>query len=216
MRFAKILNKLDAVLLLASLCFQVAQAKPSPISATESHMDEQPVSVTANFEAAPSSSSSSSPTSQLQDDPIRAIHYHFDQEMEPFMHLHKFAPSSSSSSSSSSATDSSTDGNNVTCNDGSPAGYYKRLNNHSKSWIIYLQGGGYCGSEEACQLRWRRSAHLMSSSFWPQSMSCKLCNGSCEKLNRANHRSARAPPDREAPLCGGPGPSWLAVVARAL
>lgn len=67
-------------------------------------------------------------------------------------------------------------GNNVTCNDGSQAGYYKRLNGHSKSWTIYLEGGGFCGSEESCQLRWQRSPQLMSSKFWPKSKQgkCRL------------------------------------------
>lgn len=157
----KVLFKLNVVLLLARLGPQVVHSKPATTDSdtARSSRDEQqqpsPVSPTS-FESASSTS-----TSQIQQEgPIRAIHYHFDQEMEPFMQLHKF--------------NTSTDGNNVTCNDGSPAGYYKRLNNHSKSWIIYLQGGGYCGSEETCQLRWRRSAHLMSSNHWPQSMSGKF------------------------------------------
>jgi len=94
----------------------------------------------------------------LQEDPIRTIHYHFEKQMDPYMQLHKF-------------NTTSYNGNSVTCNDGSPAGYYKRLNNHSKSWIIYLQGGGFCGSEEACQQRWRRSPHLMSSNFWQKTKS---------------------------------------------
>jgi len=61
----------------------------------------------------------------------------------------------------------SSSGNNITCNDGSQIGYYKRLNNHSKSWIIYLQGGGFCNSPASCQQRWQRTPHLMSSKFWP-------------------------------------------------
>lgn len=93
-------------------------------------------------------------------DQIRAIHYHFDQRMDPFMSLHKFNMSDEKS-------------NTAICNDGSPSGYYKRLNNHSKSWIIYLQGGGYCGSEEACQHRWRHSPQLMSSKFWSSTKSGK-------------------------------------------
>lgn len=92
-------------------------------------------------------------------DPIHTIHYHFDKLMDPFMQVHKLDPTKS---------------NNITCNDGTQAGYYKRLNNHSKSWIIYLQGGGFCGSEEACQQRWQRSPNLMSSNYWPRTKSGKL------------------------------------------
>jgi hypothetical protein len=145
---------------------RVAHSKPTQTDygATSTLNNDMASGQTTSFDPSPASTStSSSATSQFQNDPIRAIHYHFHQEMDPFMHLHKFTP----------AQESTTDGNNVTCNDGTPAGYYKRLNNHSKSWIIYLQGGGYCGSEETCQLRWRRSAHLMSSSLWPRSMSGK-------------------------------------------
>lgn len=65
---------------------------------------------------------------------------------------------------------------NVTCNDGSPIGYYIRRNIHSKSWIIYLQGGGFCGSEESCQLRWQRDRNLMSSNYWPSARTGKFLN----------------------------------------
>lgn len=66
-----------------------------------------------------------------------------------------------------------TNSNNITCNDGSQVGYYERLNSHSKSWVIYLQGGGFCGGQESCQQRWARSAHLMSSKFWPKTKTGK-------------------------------------------
>lgn len=98
----------------------------------------------------------SSPASNFElnsPETVHTTHYHFDKQIVPYMQLHKLDPS---------------DSNNVTCNDKSPAGYYKRLNNHSKSWIIYLQGGGYCGSEEACLQRWQTSPYLMSSSYWPK------------------------------------------------
>lgn len=84
--------------------------------------------------------------------------YHFSKQLTPFMQVHKL-PSTS---------------NNITCNDGSQIGYYSRLNNHSKSWIIYLQGGGFCGSETGCQQRWRRSPQLMTSKFWPTTKTGKL------------------------------------------
>ena len=127
---------------------QAIVVESKPISSINEHSQYSPFEPTLSLQ---------------QNDPIRAIHYHFDQKMDPFMQLHKF---------NSTQDDNS---NNVTCNDGSPSGYYKRLNNHSKSWIIYLQGGGFCGSEEACQHRWRRSPHLMSSNYWP-----RLKSGKCQ------------------------------------
>lgn len=105
-----------------------------------------------------STMTTSTMTNEPQQDPIRTLHYHFDKHMEPHLQLNKF-------------NSTLFNGNTVSCNDGSPAGYYKRLNNHSKSWIIYLQGGGFCGSDEACQQRWRFSAQLMSSNYWPKSRS---------------------------------------------
>lgn len=58
----------------------------------------------------------------------------------------------------------------VTCNDGSSIGYYVRLSaNYSRNWVIYLEGGGFCGNEDSCQLRWQRTPELMSSSNWPPS-----------------------------------------------
>lgn len=87
--------------------------------------------------------------------------YQFTRQKDPFMQLYKI-------SSTKTTENSSDSNNNITCNDGSPIGYYKRLNKHSKSWIIFLQGGGFCSSEESCRLRWQQSPHLMSSNFWPK------------------------------------------------
>lgn len=84
--------------------------------------------------------------------------YHYNKQMDPNMQLYKLSLFKS---------------NNVTCNDGSQIGYYMRLNNHSKSWIIYLQGGGFCGSEESCIQRWQRTPHLMSSNFWSKTKTGK-------------------------------------------
>ncbi|XP_039289314.1 LOW QUALITY PROTEIN: palmitoleoyl-protein carboxylesterase NOTUM [Nilaparvata lugens] len=56
---------------------------------------------------------------------------------------------------------------NVTCNDGSPAGYYFRRSSSSKHWIIFLEGGWYCYDQRSCHLRWLRMRHLMSSHQWP-------------------------------------------------
>lgn len=75
------------------------------------------------------------------------------QQRSPSMQVHKLSSA----------------GNNITCNDGSQIGYYKRLNQHSKSWVIYLQGGGFCGSRESCRQRWQQTPFLMSSKYWPTS-----------------------------------------------
>lgn len=58
--------------------------------------------------------------------------------------------------------------NNVTCNDGSPIGYYMRLNSHSKSWIILLEKGGFCSNQESCMKRWKQEPEMMSSNYWTQ------------------------------------------------
>ena len=52
---------------------------------------------------------------------------------------------------------------NVTCNDGSTAGYYIRRNQESRRWIIYLEGGWFCYDETSCEARWLRLRTLMSS-----------------------------------------------------
>lgn len=66
------------------------------------------------------------------------------------------------------STDSGRASSNATCNDGSPAGYYMRLNRNSKRWIIYLQGGFFCATDETCRDRWIQNPDLMSSNNWPQ------------------------------------------------
>ena len=52
---------------------------------------------------------------------------------------------------------------NVTCNDGSVAGYYIRRNSESSRWVIYLEGGWFCYDETSCEARWHRLRTLMSS-----------------------------------------------------
>ncbi|XP_072036159.1 palmitoleoyl-protein carboxylesterase notum1-like isoform X2 [Amphiura filiformis] len=56
----------------------------------------------------------------------------------------------------------------VTCNDGSPAGYYLRKSYGSKKWLVYLEGGWYCYNEPSCRARWASSSRLMSSTEWPK------------------------------------------------
>nr|XP_032822776.1 palmitoleoyl-protein carboxylesterase NOTUM-like [Petromyzon marinus] len=58
-------------------------------------------------------------------------------------------------------------GREVTCNDGSPAGYYIRKSEGSKRWLIFLEGGWYCHSRESCDARFASLHHLMSSAEWP-------------------------------------------------
>jgi hypothetical protein len=57
---------------------------------------------------------------------------------------------------------------NVTCNDGSPAGYYIRRNPASRRWVVFLEGGWYCYDRVSCEARWLRLRTLMSSSLWPE------------------------------------------------
>ncbi|KAJ1532031.1 hypothetical protein ONE63_000665 [Megalurothrips usitatus] len=56
---------------------------------------------------------------------------------------------------------------NVTCNDGSPAGFYIRRSHGSRKWIIFLEGGWYCYDTWSCHHRWLRLRHLMTSKQWP-------------------------------------------------
>jgi hypothetical protein len=56
---------------------------------------------------------------------------------------------------------------NVTCNDGSPAGYYIRRSSGSSRWILFLEGGWFCFDEASCEARWHRLRTLMSSDRWP-------------------------------------------------
>ena len=57
---------------------------------------------------------------------------------------------------------------NVTCNDGTSAGYYIRRNPNSRRWIIYLEGGWFCYDKTSCEARWLRLKSLMSSERWPE------------------------------------------------
>lgn len=54
----------------------------------------------------------------------------------------------------------------VTCNDGSPAGYYLRKAHGSKRWIVFLEGGWFCGSATTCRERHKKMRGLMSSKQW--------------------------------------------------
>ncbi|XP_067000650.2 palmitoleoyl-protein carboxylesterase NOTUM [Anabrus simplex] len=57
---------------------------------------------------------------------------------------------------------------NITCNDGSNAGFYLRKSHGSKRWVIFLEGGWYCYDQRSCHNRWMRLRHLMTSKQWPE------------------------------------------------
>ncbi|XP_062520978.1 uncharacterized protein LOC134195901 [Corticium candelabrum] len=52
------------------------------------------------------------------------------------------------------------------CLDGSSSGYYIRRGTLNTSWVIFLQGGGHCGSENDCNVQAR--GILGSSHHWPE------------------------------------------------
>ncbi|XP_051967491.1 palmitoleoyl-protein carboxylesterase notum1a-like [Xyrauchen texanus] len=55
----------------------------------------------------------------------------------------------------------------VTCNDGTPAGFYIKESRGSRRWLIFLEGGWYCFSKHTCDSRYETMRWLMSSSKWP-------------------------------------------------
>ncbi|XP_049996380.1 palmitoleoyl-protein carboxylesterase NOTUM isoform X1 [Alexandromys fortis] len=55
----------------------------------------------------------------------------------------------------------------VTCNDGSPAGYYLKESKGSRRWLLFLEGGWYCFNRENCDSRYSTMRRLMSSKDWP-------------------------------------------------
>ncbi|KAK1330711.1 hypothetical protein QTO34_008649 [Cnephaeus nilssonii] len=56
----------------------------------------------------------------------------------------------------------------VTCNDGSPAGYYLKESKGSRRWLLFLEGGWYCFNRENCDSRYSTLRRLMSSKDWPR------------------------------------------------
>lgn len=55
----------------------------------------------------------------------------------------------------------------VTCNDGSPAGYYVKESKGSQRWLLFLEGGWYCFNKLSCDSRYETMRRLMSSTKWP-------------------------------------------------
>ncbi|KAE8300939.1 Carboxylesterase notum2 [Larimichthys crocea] len=58
--------------------------------------------------------------------------------------------------------------NQVTCNDGTAAGFYLKELRGSRRWLLFLEGGWCCHSKETCDSRYQNIPRLMSSSGWPQ------------------------------------------------
>ncbi|KAK2869434.1 hypothetical protein Q7C36_001305 [Tachysurus vachellii] len=56
----------------------------------------------------------------------------------------------------------------VTCNDGTPAGYYMKESRGSRRWLLFLEGGWYCFNKQNCDTRYDTMRRLMSSTRWPQ------------------------------------------------
>ncbi|CAL9700727.1 unnamed protein product [Knipowitschia caucasica] len=56
----------------------------------------------------------------------------------------------------------------VTCNDGTAAGFYLREVRGSRRWLLFLEGGWCCYSKETCDFRYQNIPRLMSSSGWSQ------------------------------------------------
>ncbi|CAL8358798.1 unnamed protein product [Boreogadus saida] len=57
----------------------------------------------------------------------------------------------------------------VTCNDGTAAGFYLKEFRGSRKWLLFLEGGWCCYNKETCDSRYQNFPRLMSSSAWPQS-----------------------------------------------
>ncbi|XP_054461092.1 carboxylesterase notum2 [Anoplopoma fimbria] len=58
--------------------------------------------------------------------------------------------------------------NQVTCNDGTAAGFYLKEFRGSRRWLLFLEGGWCCHSKDTCDSRYQNIPRLMSSSSWPQ------------------------------------------------
>eukprot|EP01083_Nonionella_stella_P235198 827282_1 len=65
------------------------------------------------------------------------------------------------------------------CLDGSPAGFYHQPPQHGDSnlWVIFLQGGGACGSLQTCEKR--ANGPLGSSKYWSKQYNLTKDRGLC-------------------------------------
>ncbi|KAG5676925.1 hypothetical protein PVAND_006722 [Polypedilum vanderplanki] len=56
----------------------------------------------------------------------------------------------------------------ITCNDGSQAGFYLRKSPGSRRWVVFFEGGWHCYDHKSCKMRWTKMRHLMTSTTWPE------------------------------------------------
>lgn len=58
------------------------------------------------------------------------------------------------------------------CNDGTPAAYYFRpaTQEHVNDWVVFLHGGGACGSDSTCADRAKESPRYVSSGNHPETI----------------------------------------------
>lgn len=82
------------------------------------------------------------------------------------------------------------DNDEAICCDGSPAGYWFREGISLDSWVIFLQGGGYCFDQYSCQQRWIDTPELMSSMNWSQIQSPSGILSSNPNINPHWHKSS--------------------------
>ncbi len=71
------------------------------------------------------------------------------------------------------------------CNDGSPAVYYYHPGSgmDASHWLIFLQGGGWCGSDQSCTYRWSAQHYLMTSQESPAALSVSGIFSTSEQQN---------------------------------
>ena len=60
--------------------------------------------------------------------------------------------------------------NGAICNDGSPGIYYTSKTKLNSNWLIFLESGGGCANEIACNERFQKSSYLMSSNGYPETI----------------------------------------------
>lgn len=44
----------------------------------------------------------------------------------------------------------------ITCNDGSQAGFYLRKSPGSRRWVVFFEGGWHCYDHKSCKMRWTK------------------------------------------------------------
>uniref|UniRef100_A0A674PAU4 Notum pectinacetylesterase 2 n=1 Tax=Takifugu rubripes TaxID=31033 RepID=A0A674PAU4_TAKRU len=79
--------------------------------------------------------------------------------------------------------------NQVTCNDGTAAGFYLKESKGSRRWLLFLEGGWCCHSKETCNFRYQNIPRLMSSSGWPQTKRGTGILSSCAEENPHWHNA---------------------------